>query len=174
MPIYVYKAVEKTDCDHCENGFEQLQKISDDPLACCPECLVTVKRVISAANIASSAPSLKESNIAKHGFTQYRKLEKGVYEKTTGKGPEIISDKESWACASLIQQAADIFLPMLSIEVFEFQMDIFIQLKAIQINAIALRMWSWHIKNLYPAMSAKKMSGQTGIETILTQIFFTL
>ena len=95
MPIYVYKPVDTSECDHCEHGFEKLQKIADDPLSNCPECLIPVKRVITAANIASTSPSLDESNISKHGFTQYRKLEKGVYEKTTGKGPAIISDKES-------------------------------------------------------------------------------
>ena len=93
MPIYVYKPIEFSECDHCETGFEQLQKMTDSPLTECPECSITVKRVITAANIASSAPSLSEKNIAKKGFTQYKKLEKGVYEKTAGKGPDIISDK---------------------------------------------------------------------------------
>ena len=95
MPIYVYKPIEFSECDHCENGFEHLQKMNDSPLTECPECSISVKRVITAANIASSAPSLSEDNIAKKGFTQYKKLEKGVYEKTAGKGPDIISDKEN-------------------------------------------------------------------------------
>jgi hypothetical protein len=49
---------------------------------------------VTAANLASPAPSLKEDNLGKHGFTQYRKIEKGVYEKTIGQGPDIISDKD--------------------------------------------------------------------------------
>lgn len=95
MPIYVYRPLDKSDCDHCENGFDHLQKLATEPLSECPECLIRVVRVVTAANIASSSPSLKEDNIAKHGFTQYRKLEKGVYEKTAGKGPEIISTKDT-------------------------------------------------------------------------------
>ena len=34
---------------------------------------------------------LKESNVAKQGFTQYRRAGNGVYEKTAGKGPKYIS-----------------------------------------------------------------------------------
>jgi putative FmdB family regulatory protein len=93
MPIYVYKPLDFSECDHCENSFEQLQKINDPHLTNCPECDVPVKRIITAANLASASPSLSEDNIAKKGFTQYKKLEKGVYEKTAGKGPDIISDK---------------------------------------------------------------------------------
>jgi putative FmdB family regulatory protein len=94
VPIYEYHPVSKTECDHCENGFDHLQKIDEEPLGICPECSAPIKKVITAVNLASPAPSLKEENISRHGFTQYRKVEKGVYEKTTGKGPQIISNKE--------------------------------------------------------------------------------
>lgn len=93
MPIYVYRAVSEESCNCCENGFEVLQKLSADTIDACPECGARVARAITAANLATSAPSLDEKNLGKHGFTQYRKLEKGVYEKTTGKGPKIITDK---------------------------------------------------------------------------------
>jgi putative FmdB family regulatory protein len=94
MPIYVYRPISKSQCDHCEDGFEQLQKLDDEPLAICPECEAPVEKLITAANLASSAPSLKEGNIEQHGFTQYRKVEKGVYEKTAGKGPGLITSDE--------------------------------------------------------------------------------
>ena len=94
MPIYVYKPTTETNCDYCENGFHYLQKIADEPMSQCPECSLPVKRIITAPNIAGSSPSLSEENISKHGFTQYRKLEKGVYEKTAGEGPGIITDKD--------------------------------------------------------------------------------
>ncbi len=94
MPIYVYRPITPDQCDHCEGGFEHLQKLDDEILANCPECSAAVERVITAANLASPSPSLKEDNIEKHGFTQYRKVEKGVYEKTTGKGPAMISSKK--------------------------------------------------------------------------------
>jgi len=38
-----------------------------------------------------TAHMLKESNVAKNGFTQYRRAGNGVYEKTAGKGPKFIS-----------------------------------------------------------------------------------
>jgi putative FmdB family regulatory protein len=92
MPIYEYQPKGKEHCDFCAAGFELLRKISDPPLTECPQCSAPVIRKISAPNLGSSGPALNESNIEKHGFTQYRKLEKGVYEKTAGKGPDLISD----------------------------------------------------------------------------------
>jgi len=94
MPIYVYKPATSRQCDYCEGGFERLQKLDDEPLLKCPECSARVEQVITAANLTSPSPSLSENNIGKHGFTQYRKVEKGVYEKTVGKGPEIIGESE--------------------------------------------------------------------------------
>jgi len=94
MPIYEYQAMGARCCDHCRNGFDVMQKLSDQPLEFCPECYNPVRRKISKPNLASPAPSLSESNLEKHGFTQFRKVEKGVYEKTAGKGPDFITDKE--------------------------------------------------------------------------------
>ena len=92
MPIYEYQPTGKDRCSFCEGGFERLQKMDDPALDRCPECGTPVARKISAPNLGNAGPSLDESNIEKHGFTQYRKLEKGVYEKTAGKGPDLISD----------------------------------------------------------------------------------
>lgn len=91
MPIYEYQSSGEAHCDFCRDGFDVLRKLSDPPLEECPECNAAVERKISAPNLGSSGPSLDESNIEKHGFTQYRKVEKGVYEKTVGKGPDFIS-----------------------------------------------------------------------------------
>lgn len=92
MPIYEYIATSEKNCDLCREGFDKLQKIKDDTLESCPECGAAVVRKISAPNLASSGPSLESDNIEKHGFTQYKKLGKGVYEKTAGKGPDILTD----------------------------------------------------------------------------------
>ena len=93
MPIYEYAAVDKG-CAYCEARFELLQKLRDEPLTQCPECGATVVRVISAPSVAvGGAHLLKESHAEKHGFTQYRRAGKGIYEKTVGKGPKFISDK---------------------------------------------------------------------------------
>jgi putative FmdB family regulatory protein len=92
MPIYEYKPAGEAHCDHCRDGFDVLQKLSESTLEACPECSAPIERVISAPMLSTGTPSMSESNIEKHGFTQYRKVEKGVYEKTTGKGPDFISD----------------------------------------------------------------------------------
>ncbi len=95
MPIYCYKAATSEDCPDCHAGFEVVQKMNDERLRACPRCGAAVRRVITAPNLASASPSLDENNIAKHGFTQYRKAGQGVYEKTAGKGPDFIKGDES-------------------------------------------------------------------------------
>ena len=95
MPIYEYQATGNDNCDHCVTSFDVMQKLSDEPLEFCPECHNPVRRKISRPNLASQSPSLSTDNIGKHGFTQFRKVEKGVYEKTAGKGPDFITDKET-------------------------------------------------------------------------------
>ena len=92
MPIYEYRPTGEERCDFCRDGFDVLQKLQATPLEACPECGTPVERIISAPKLATAGPSMSESNIEKHGFTQYRKVEKGVYEKTVGKGPDFISD----------------------------------------------------------------------------------
>ena len=57
----------------------------------CPECGAPIRQVISAPSLAiGGAHLLKEKKIGDAGFTQYKKIGKGVYEKTAGKGPDII------------------------------------------------------------------------------------
>ena len=91
MPIYEYAAVDKG-CARCEGHFDVHQKLSEAALTECAQCGCAVKRVISAPAFAmGNAHTLKESNAAKHGFTQYRRAGNGVYEKTAGKGPKFIS-----------------------------------------------------------------------------------
>jgi putative FmdB family regulatory protein len=95
MPIYEYQASSQSRCEHCADAFDFMQKMSDEPLKYCPECLNPVRRKISRPNLASPVPSLSQENIEKHGLTQFKKVEKGVYEKTAGKGPKYITDKGS-------------------------------------------------------------------------------
>ena len=92
MPIYEYQASSDKYCDHCSTAFDVMQKLSDDSLRFCPECHNPVSRKISRPNLARPAPSLSQDNIEKHGLTQFKKVEKGVYEKTAGKGPDYIMD----------------------------------------------------------------------------------
>lgn len=97
MPTYVYCPSGEDCCRYCLNGFERRQKISACALTQCPECGSPVRRVISAPSLVTGDVSVDEKNIGKHGFTQYRKLEKGVYERTVGKGPAIIDGRDSGA-----------------------------------------------------------------------------
>lgn len=91
MPTYEYRSTAEPGCSFCADGFEVVRKISDPELTACPECGKPVTQVLSAAGISRSGPGLDRENIEKHGFTQYRKSGKGVYEKTAGKGPDMIS-----------------------------------------------------------------------------------
>ena len=92
MPIYQY-APTSGGCDACRGGIERLQRLADAPLTECPDCGAPLERVLSAPQVvAGSAHVLHESHLEKHGFTQYRKVGKGKYEKTAGKGPSTISD----------------------------------------------------------------------------------
>ncbi len=95
MPIYEYQASGQTCCDNCRTVFDVLQKLADEPLKFCPECHNPVSRKISRPNLTAPAPSLSQENIEKHGLTQFKKVEKGVYEKTAGKGPDYITDKKT-------------------------------------------------------------------------------
>lgn len=91
MPIYTYAATGTAHCAHCADGFDCLQRLHDAPLTSCPNCGAAVARRLSAPNTATGGKHLlQESNLAKHGFTQYRRVAKGVYEKTVGKGPDHI------------------------------------------------------------------------------------
>ena len=92
MPTYVYQATGEDACRYCLTGFERRQKIADAALTACPECGGPVRRVITAPSLARSGADLSDGNVAKHGFTRYEKREKGVYEKTAGRGPRVIRD----------------------------------------------------------------------------------
>jgi len=92
MPIYEYRTTGECHCDFCSNGFDLMQKIDDPRLSHCPRCDAPVERRISAPNIARGDSSLDPANLERHGFTQYRRAEHGVYEKTAGKGPDVIKD----------------------------------------------------------------------------------
>ncbi|MFW5926909.1 MAG: FmdB family zinc ribbon protein [Wenzhouxiangella sp.] len=92
MPFYEYIVAEAEGCDHCRQAFTVLQRLGDEPLERCPECGCPVRRLISAPNVVGNPnEALKPSEVEKAGFTQYRKIGKGVYEKSAGKGPGVIS-----------------------------------------------------------------------------------
>ena len=94
MPIYLYQAEAGTGCAYCTEPFERRHKIDAPRLAACPECGVALRRVITPPNLVAAGADLSESNVEKHGFTRYRRAGKGVYEKTAGQGPKLITDND--------------------------------------------------------------------------------
>lgn len=93
MPIYEYRSKDERGCRHCLAGFTRLEKLNDSPTLACPSCHAPVKRVISAPHVQrGQAHLLTPKKAHEAGFTQYKKIGKGVYEKTAGRGPRIISD----------------------------------------------------------------------------------
>ncbi|MDW8479387.1 MAG: zinc ribbon domain-containing protein [Xanthomonadales bacterium] len=92
MPIVEYRG--PADCRHCGGGFEHWQGLKEPDLERCPRCGAAVRRVISAPAVRRGAGALlAERNLARHGFTQYRRIGRGVYEKTAGEGPPILRDE---------------------------------------------------------------------------------
>jgi putative FmdB family regulatory protein len=95
MPVYLYERVDGT-CDECPGRFEKLQNVNEDPYWLCPRCYHPVKRVPTSFSIGKGSTSLGNDaqvtadDASRKGFTQYRKVETGVYEKTAGNGPSII------------------------------------------------------------------------------------
>jgi putative FmdB family regulatory protein len=92
MPFYEYICSQGEGCDYCSRPVTILQKLSDPRMEKCPYCGSPVRRMISSPNVAGDgqrAPA--PSEVERAGFTQYRKIGKGVYEKSAGTGPDIIS-----------------------------------------------------------------------------------
>jgi putative FmdB family regulatory protein len=97
MPLYTYQtSLESGGCPRCVLPFEVMQKLADARLTVCPDCGQPVKKIITAVHVntgttGSPGSTLSAKNIEKNGFTQYRKVGKGQYEKTAGKGPDTFS-----------------------------------------------------------------------------------
>lgn len=90
MPIYEYEH----NCEHCgecSKRIEVLQSMNELPLTRCPTCRQPCHRVLSAfATITNEKARLSPRNLERHGFTQYKRAGGGYYEKTCGKGPNVI------------------------------------------------------------------------------------
>lgn len=95
MPKYVYEVL--GDDGQPISRFELFQKMSDEPLKTDPETGRPVRRVIFAPCIAGHFSPLKtdraladDGKLERLGFTKYVKSSDGTYEKTLGKGPDMI------------------------------------------------------------------------------------
>lgn len=89
MPIREYVPVEPPGCALCCYGFERLERFDEPALAACPACAGPIRHALGAVTVVSGqAHVLREGHLARQGFSQYRRVEKGKYEKTTGDGPD--------------------------------------------------------------------------------------
>ncbi len=81
MPLREYIALDPQNaCDHCREGFEQMEGIETAALPACPRCGGKVQRQLSAPSIGGSKSGL-DDRAKNAGFTTYKKLGNGEYEK---------------------------------------------------------------------------------------------
>ena len=96
MPIYEYEPLDR-ECLMCDGKIAIMQGIQDPACEFCPHCGMEVKRVISQVSFSLS----KRDNIekaGKMGFTTWKKVEEGKWEKMSGEGPDyLIGSKEDIA-----------------------------------------------------------------------------
>jgi len=94
MPIYEYRAI-SDGCDHCQDGFELLQRMGEEALSTCPECGRAIAKLISTFGVAEGkGDPMSQKSLEKNGFTQYTKTSDGRYERSAGTGgPKIIEKK---------------------------------------------------------------------------------
>jgi putative FmdB family regulatory protein len=77
MPIYEYELCEG-DCHICGGKFSLCRPLSAAPLKVCPLCKKPVRRIWSAFNTPKGASI---SDAKKAGFTVFKRLGKGEYER---------------------------------------------------------------------------------------------
>jgi len=88
VPIYEYEPDDR-ECLICDGRVEAMQGINDEPLKYCPTCGLEVRRVVSRASFKLQQSTNPEKAAAK-GFTTFKKVEKGKWEKVGGEGPDMI------------------------------------------------------------------------------------
>lgn len=80
MPLYEYELVEGS-CAACGGHFTLRRPITAAELKACPACKKPVRKVISTFNSPMKLKPLSTTDAKKAGFTVYKRLDKGEYEK---------------------------------------------------------------------------------------------
>jgi putative FmdB family regulatory protein len=80
MPLYEYELCEGT-CVVCGGRFTLNRPLSAKPLTQCPACKRPVRKVISVFNTPTKLKPLSISDAKKAGFTVFKRLRKGEYER---------------------------------------------------------------------------------------------
>lgn len=96
MPLYLYEVI--TNDDSPGEQFEIFQSMADEPLKRHPESGVAIRRVFCAPAVggrwsegAMNRAVADDKKLGSMGFTKYVKAGDGRYEKTVGKGPDVIN-----------------------------------------------------------------------------------
>ncbi len=95
MPVYVYRLIRpRTDVASGtdDETFEVTQSIHDPPLTHHPETGEPVERVLTAPHIATGRAG--DAQIANAGFTKYKRMSDGTYERQAGSGPKHVNPRE--------------------------------------------------------------------------------
>ncbi len=74
----------------CDGRISVIQSIHEEALKYCPSCGLEVKRVVSRA-VFKMAGAIPEDKASRKGYTTFRKAEKGIWEKVSGEGPDILA-----------------------------------------------------------------------------------
>ena len=97
MPLYEYQ------CDACENRFERIQKFSDPPVAVCPACGGSVRKLLSSPAIQFKGTGWYITDYAKKGSSDGSKSkasDKSSSESTTSSGSDSAGSSSSSSPAS--------------------------------------------------------------------------
>ena len=105
MPIYEYEPVDR-ECFICNGRVEFMQGILEAPLEFCPTCGLEVRRIVSRASIQLKRGT-NPDKAADRGFTTFKRVEKGQWERISGEGPDmIVSSKEDIAAVEAEEHPA--------------------------------------------------------------------
>ena len=80
MPIYEYELVEG-ECKACGGAFTLNRPLSAAPLTKCPACKKPVRKIISGFTTPHKLKPLSVTDAKKAGFTVFKRLGKGEYER---------------------------------------------------------------------------------------------
>jgi len=63
MPTYAYRAVEsEKSCDHCQRGFEVIQRMTAPALTQCPRCKNLISRLLFAPAVVIKGSPMTETD----------------------------------------------------------------------------------------------------------------
>jgi putative FmdB family regulatory protein len=63
MPTYAYRAVDsEKSCDHCQPGFEIIQRMTEPALTSCPHCNNPISRILFAPAVVIKGNPITETD----------------------------------------------------------------------------------------------------------------